>query len=176
MSRTARAAIGLSLLAALAGWSTVRADCIDFKWDVSRERSLFSGAPLALQGGATVGTAPSIVPGRLYRLALLPQPSVTFAAQPGKAAVTGTHAGLALIRIDTPGPYRLAADAPVWMDVVRDDALIRSEDYQGQQGCAAPHKIVQFELPAGHHLVLQVSAAEGDSVVIAVTPAPLRRR
>ncbi len=58
--------------------------CVDFKWDVSKERALFAGTPVALAAGKHASSAPAVVPDRLYKLELLNQDQVTFAAPPGK--------------------------------------------------------------------------------------------
>ncbi len=40
--------------------------CVDFKWDVSKERALFAEAPVALTAGRDPMFAPVVVPNRLY--------------------------------------------------------------------------------------------------------------
>ena len=83
------------LLALLLGSSALTAsaddDCVDFKWDVSRERILFAGAPAELTVGKDRTSAPLIVPNRLYRLRLETQDTVAFDVSPGKQ-LTGTPA------------------------------------------------------------------------------------
>src|SRR5579863_8655183 len=92
------------LLALLLGISALPAgaddDCVDFKWDVSRERILFAGAPAELTAGKDRASAPLIVPNRLYRLRLKAQDTVAFAVPPGKE-LTGTpaFAGMATLKI-----------------------------------------------------------------------------
>src|SRR5580658_9665194 len=88
-------------------------DCVDFKWDVSKERILFAGAPADLTAGYDRASAPLIVPNRLYRLQLQTQDTVAFSVPPGKP-LTGTQsfAGLATLKVAVPGSYRVAVDVP----------------------------------------------------------------
>src|ERR1700722_10795876 len=69
--------------------------CVDFKWDVSKERALFAETPAKVTAGKDPKTAPAVLPNRLYRLGLTPQDTVAFAAHPGKdRASAPTYAGL----------------------------------------------------------------------------------
>jgi hypothetical protein len=83
---------------------------------------------------------------------------------------------MAVVHIVTPGTYRISLDAPVWVDVVAKDGLIKAEDFQGAHGCQAPHKIVAFELPAAGAYVVQVSAALPERVRLAITVPPVRKQ
>ena len=47
--------------------------CEGFKWDVSREQALFASVPIAIAAGVEPKEAPTVEPGRFYRLDLLPQ-------------------------------------------------------------------------------------------------------
>jgi hypothetical protein len=57
--------------------------CSGFKWDVSKEHSLFGGSATSLPAGKDLAAAPTIETDRLYRLQLTPQDQVTFAVPPG---------------------------------------------------------------------------------------------
>jgi len=48
--------------------------------------------------------------------------------------------------------------------------MIASADFQGRPGCLAPHKIVQYQLPAGRQLTLQFSAAASAQLRLTITP------
>ena len=154
-----------------------RADdaCIDFKWDVSKERALFAGTPSALAAGKDSATAPVIVPNRLYRLHLAPQEQVTFPVNPAKKAAAGAFAGLATLKISAAGSYRIAIDLPVWIDVVSSGSLVAAKDFEGQRNCSAPHKIVEFDLAGMQPFALQFSSGMSDSILITVTPTPARK-
>ncbi len=175
-ARHIRLAMLLALLASGASAAFAGTDCVDFKWDVSKERSLFAQAPMQLTAGKDPKSAPALVPDRLYKLRLAVQDQVVFSAPPG-SKITGTpaFAGLAALTVDAPGPYRIAIDLPIWIDVVADGNLVQPTDYQGQRACGAPHKIVVFDLTASHPLILQLSHAFEDDVLLTVTAAPARK-
>ena len=155
--------------------TAVRADdpCATFAWDVSHERALYATEAKALSAGKVVASAPSLAPDHLYQLQLSSQPEVTFASPPGKKMLTdGAYAGLASLTVDTAGVYRIALDQPFWLDVAANGTLIRSKDFQGRPGCNAPHKIVEFVLPAGVPLTLQFSGATSQTLKVTVTRSP----
>lgn len=150
--------------------------CIDFKWDVSKERALFAGTATALQSAKQSAPAAVIVPNRLYQLHLTPQDQVTFAVNPGrKAAVTSGFAGLATLKIVAAGAYRIAIDLPVWIDVVAGGSLLSAKDFEGQRNCSAPHKIVEFELAGDQPYILQFSSGASENILLTVTASPLRK-
>jgi hypothetical protein len=168
------------LLALLAGGAAVPAvadnDCVDFKWDVSKERALFAQAAVELTAGKNPKAAPNVVPNRLYKLRLAAQDQVVFSAPPGKKVMaTPAFAGLATLRVEAPGSYRIAIDLPLWIDLVSNGNLVQPTDYQGQHACSAPHKIVVFDLGGSQPLVLQFSNAFQDDVLLTVTAAPPRK-
>jgi hypothetical protein len=172
--------LGSILLAVLGASATVaaRADdaCRDFKWDVSNERALFAGPATSATGGTDLQSAPTLVTNRLYQLQLKPQDQVTFAATPGKAGpAAAVYAGIATLKISQPGSYRFALDAPFWIDVVANGSLLPAQDFQGQHDCAAPHKIVEFDLVGTPPFVLQLSGAAAQSIRLTITPTPSRK-
>jgi hypothetical protein len=177
MTRHAVASILCFVVAGSAGVAA-RADegCVDFKWDVTQERALFGGAAQSTPAGADVKSAPQVLPNQLYALKLLPQGSVSFAAKPGaRNSSAGAFAGLAILKITQTGSYRVAIDAPFWIDVVQNGALVPAGDFQGQHSCGAPHKIVVFDLAGTRPFVLQLSNAGQDEVRLTVTRAPARK-
>jgi hypothetical protein len=150
--------------------------CVDFKWDVGKERALFAEAPVALTAGRDAMSAPAVVPNRLYRLKLTLQDKVTFSAGPGrKPGGAPAYAGLATLKTSPAGSYRIAVDLPLWIDVVSNGVLMQPTDFQGQHTCSAPHKIVVFELAGAQPFVLQFSSVAKDDILLTVTPAPPRK-
>jgi len=150
--------------------------CLDFKWDVSKERALFAAAPAALQMGKDSTSAPTVTPNRLYSLQLVAQDQVTYKVSPPvKGNAAAAYGGIAVLRVSAPGVYRIAMDLPSWVDVVADGALLKASDFQGQRECSAPHKIVEFELQGTRPFVLQVSNAAKNRILLTVTPAPARK-
>jgi hypothetical protein len=174
---TAVTSIALGVL--LAGNSaTVRADegCTDFKWDVGQVRALFAGPADSLAAGANLKSAPVVVPNHLYALQLLPQERVDFVSAPGKkSGNAGNYAGLAVLKIKQAGSYRVALDMPFWIDIVSNGSLVAAKDFQGQHGCSAPHKIVEFDLLGTEPFVLQLSNASPDTIRLTITPTPARK-
>jgi hypothetical protein len=168
--------LSLVLFAGAGGPPAVAADpCLGFKWDVSKEHALFGGPSIALSAGKDVASAPTIGADRLYRLQLVPQSKVAFALAPGKKTSTdAVFAGLAALKLAAPGDYRVSVDAPFWVDVVADGKLATTKDFQGQHGCDAPHKIVEFDLTATRELILQMSGSATATVRLTVTRAPAR--
>jgi hypothetical protein len=150
--------------------------CVDFKWDVTQERELFAGTATMLSAGADPKSAPAMQLNHLYALKLMPQTEVTFAATPGKKTPSaGSNAGVLTFKLPASGSYRVAIDMPFWIDVVSNGALVAAKDFQGQHGCSAPHKIVEFELVGTRPFFLQLSNAAADSVRLTITAAPARK-
>jgi hypothetical protein len=150
--------------------------CTGFKWDVRKEQAIFAGASSTLAAGKQAASTPSLGIDRLYQLQLIPQSEVTFTVEPGKKKdPDGAYAGLATLDVDVPGNYRVAVDASLWIDVTAHGKLATVNDYQGQQGCDAPHKIVEFDLSGAKHFVLQFSASSAASIRVAVTKVPAGR-
>lgn len=150
--------------------------CIDFKWDVSRERALFAGPPAALRSAKESTSAPAIVPNRLYQLRLAPQDQVTFVVNPArKAPAAGAFGGLARLKIAAAGAYRIAIDLPVWIDVVSSGGLVSAKDFEGQPNCSAPHKIVEFDLSGEQPFILQFSGGTSENILLTVTASPVRK-
>jgi hypothetical protein len=150
--------------------------CVDFKWDVTQERGLFAGTATALTAGADPKSAPVMQLNHLYTLKLMPQDQVTFAATPGKKTPSaGSNAGVFTFKLPASGSYRVAIDMPFWIDVVSNGALVAAKDFQGQHGCSAPHKIVEFDLVGTRPFFLQLSNAAPESVRVTITTTPARK-
>ena len=166
----------LSLLIEPAAWGARAVDdepCGGFSWNVSHERALFTEAAKTEKAGGEKGTAPLITPDHLYDLTLTPQSQVHFPVPPGKKPSSeNAFGGLARLRLKTAGLYRISVDRPFWVDVVAGDELIHSVDFQGAAGCTAPHKVVQFMLPASRELVLQISGLPVEHAHVTITTAP----
>jgi hypothetical protein len=162
--------LALSLAATIA--SAQDDPCGRFSWNVDKERALFATAPQAIAAGHDAASAPRLEPNRLYQLQLGAADQVTLALPPGKKpASEGSYAGLAHLSLQQPGSYRVSVDQSLWIDIVADGKMIDSADFQGRAGCLAPHKIVQYSLPAGRELLLQLSGAPNAGVRLTITAA-----
>jgi hypothetical protein len=158
-------------LAVAATWARADEDpCTGFSWNIAHERALFATAPQSIAAGREPTPAPPLAPDRLYQLQLTPQGQVVMLLPSGKKTpVDGAFAGLARLQLQQPGTYRVSMDQPAWVDVVADGHLIGPSDYQARPGCFAPHKIVQYLLPAARELLLQFSAAAGRELRVTIT-------
>jgi hypothetical protein len=180
---TRRAAVSILLMILLGTAAPVFADdaCAGYKWDVSKERALFAGAAAPLTAGLDPKSAPVVVPNRLYRMRLARQDQVTLARSVAKDAAAGktpeadAYAGIASLKIPSPGSYRVAIDGPFWIDVLANGTPVAAKDFQGQHGCAAPRKIVEFELAESQRFVLQLSNADRETVLLTITRSPARK-
>jgi hypothetical protein len=104
-------------------------------------------------------------------LSLSAQDQIALAAPPGRHAnFAGAFAGVARIHTPAAGSYRVSLDQAGWIDVIAEHGVISASDFTGG-GCSAPHKVVQFELPAGD-LTLQLSGVKNPLVRVTVTPVP----
>jgi hypothetical protein len=150
-----------------------QAACADFAWDVHHERALCAGEAQSLPAGTDRASAPTIRADRYYDLQLSPQPGVKFVAAPGKVMLAdGAYAGLIKLTVAKAGSYRVSLDRPYWIDVVSDGKLLPTQDFQGSRGCSAPHKIVEFVLPANQQLWLQFIGATAAQLHLTVTSSP----
>jgi hypothetical protein len=172
------------LLALAAAAPTVRAGpapkavdpCSTFNWDVRHERALFAGQARSLAAGKAAADAPAVAPDRLYELQLRKLAAVTFAVPPAhRHPLPAGYAGVVTLKVDAAGMYRVALNQAFWIDVVADGAPIRSSDFEGRSACAAPHKIVEFMLPANTPLTLQFSSGTTPTLRLTVSRAPAAR-
>jgi hypothetical protein len=146
--------------------------CAGFKWSVTHERALFAGNAQAVTAAPDAGSAPALAAEHLYDISLLPQATLALRVPAGtKSRFGGAFAGFTHLNIAAPGLYRISLDQPGWIDLVGEQGVIASSDFSGQHGCSAPHKVVQFELPAGG-LLLQLTGIAGAHVQLTLTPAP----
>jgi hypothetical protein len=160
----------LVLALGLAASALAQDPCAKFSWDIAHEHALFATSAQSLTAGHDVQSAPLLASNRLYELQLGAQSQVSMALPSGKKSIPdGAFAGLAQLRMTQAGTYRVSMDQPAWIDVVADGKMIDSADAQGRAGCAAPHKIVQYSLPAARELVLQFSAAANPRVRLTIT-------
>jgi hypothetical protein len=147
--------------------------CAAFTWDVRHERALFGQPARPLAAGQTTAASPILTTDQLYQLALSVQTQVTFTTPPGgKRRVEPAYAGLARLTVHESGVYRIALDQPVWVDVIAGGAVVAAKDHQGRPGCNAPHKIVEFQLPAGMPVMLQFSGGEVATVKVTISRSP----
>jgi hypothetical protein len=167
------------LLLALGAAAGARAEpavdpCGTFNRDVRHERTLFAGQAQPLAAGTAAATAPPVIAERLYELKLHRRAEVTFALPPAqrRPPPAAGYAGLVTLRVDAAGLYRVALNQAFWIDVVAQGVSIQSSGFEARRGCAAPHKVVEFMLPANTPLTLQLSGGITPTLTLTVTRAP----
>jgi hypothetical protein len=146
--------------------------CSHFTWDVSHELAVMKQTPKPITAATKPGSAtPLLQVDTLYELKLAPQGSITYSAKPAKPTLDDSaQGGMARFHVEKPGLYRVSITSGHWIDVIEGEQLVKSKDFQGSRGCARPHKIVEFDLPAHKDLVLQLSGSTDASVTLAITP------
>jgi hypothetical protein len=170
-----RAAIAVGAVAAItASLPAYSADpCEGFAWNVAHERAVFATMAGAVTAATTAGPTPTLEVDKLYDISLTPQEKVSFIMAPAKKALAdGAYAGMVKLHIPTPGKYRVSMSDGFWIDVITGGKFAPTDDFTGSRECRAPHKIVQYPLPAGDDLVLQFSNATSPSVKVTVTAVP----
>jgi hypothetical protein len=145
--------------------------CTHFAWDVSHELAVMKQTPHTLAAATQPGSqTPWLQLDTLYELRLAGQSGVTYAVKPAKLTPPdGARGGLVRFRVDKAGLYRISISSRHWIDVADRGQLINSHDFPGARDCERPHKIVEFELPAGTELVLQFSGSTESAVVVGIT-------
>jgi molybdate transport system substrate-binding protein len=156
-----------------AAGATLESVCGTPYWDMRSEIALFQGsADAATAATGPDARAPELAAGRLYALQLAPQPQVRFAQPPGRQkAEQVSFGGLARFTVPATGRYRVTVGAPMWIDLVRPGAALRSTAFAERRDCPIYHKSVEFELQAKESLTLQLSGAMNAAARVTITPA-----
>ena len=146
--------------------------CSHFTWDVSHELALMKQTPKSITAATQPGSGtPLLQVDTLYELKLAPQGSITYSAKPAKPALDDSaQGGIVRFQVRKSGLYRISITSGHWIDVIEGDQPVKSKDFQGSRGCARPHKIVEFDLPAHKDLILQLSGSTDALVALAITP------
>lgn len=103
--------------------------------------------------------------------ALAPTPKVAYAIEPGKPGGSVSYGGLFAFDVAAAGRYRVAQSGRSWVDVIVDGKAVPSVAHGHGPDCSGIAKMVEYDLPAGRHL-LQI-AANGEQA-LAVMVAPVR--
>jgi hypothetical protein len=162
--------VSLALVGGIPAAAPAEEPCTPLKWDVARERALFAGAPKLITAAPDASAAPALAQDALYELALKPQDQLILPVAARKGPTEGVFAGLARLHVTAPGTYRIALAASGWIEVIGEHGALPAGDHAGG-GCEAPHKVVQFDLPAGE-LLLQLSGVATPQIRLTVTRAP----
>ena len=84
--------------------------------------------------------------------------------------VAPSYAAALTLEAAAAGFYQITLSEDAWLDVVQNDAILRSAAFSGKQGCAGMRKSVRFEL-AQAPAVVQISGAAARQIRIVVTAA-----
>lgn len=165
------ALIALALMCAAPAIADEVAGC-HFVWDVSHELAVMQQTPQTVAAAVKPGAAaPLLEVDKLYDLKLAAQSGVAYVVKPAKPTLNDSvQGGIARFRLARAGAYRISITSRHWIDVVEGSQVIKSRDFTGARGCERPRKIVEYDLPAGKDLTLQLSGSSEASVQLAITP------
>ncbi len=110
-------------------------------------------------------------PGKAADLALAPTPDVKYAIRPDHPGGSVSNGGLAAIRIDKAGTYRVAIDSGAWLDVIADGKSLESVGHGRGPACTGIRKMVDFRLVPGRYL-LQIAGNGGPRIRVIVAAVP----
>jgi hypothetical protein len=141
--------------------------CDQFAWPIAQERKLFKAPLSELASGATMklATAPAAAV-RLKKFS-----DVQFSRAPERMP-KNPEAFAAVVEIDSikePGLYQLTASDEAWIDLIQNDAFVKSVGHSGKRGCPEVRKSIRFQLGKGP-VIVQFSGVEADAIKFALLP------
>ena len=145
--------------------------CGAFTWNLAREFAAMNQPAILLAASADQKVNPQrLAEGRHVAVTLVPQNSVSFVTAPGRERKSDNPtAGLLFFKSGHAGRYRISLTSRHWIDVLDGGKPIESVSHEGRNGCELLRKVVEFELPAGRELVLQLSGDAAATAGILVT-------
>jgi hypothetical protein len=174
MGSSARVAMVGVCLAAAIGAGAARAQdsagsCGADGWEMSREIAAFKSTAENLPAAVAQFNLPPLELGVLYVLKLSPQERVQYPQSTNKKSlVRNPLGGLATLTVPADGQYRITVDSPLWIDVVGPDGIIAPSAYTGWHECRLFRKSVEYALPGGKPLTVQISEATPELIRIVV--------
>ena len=124
-------------------------------------------AAAGIEGLATA----QLVPSQAVDAVLLRTGDVRYPVRPGKPGGSVSYGGLLGFNAVVPGTYRVALEAGAWIDILADGKPIVSGAHGHGPACSSVHKIVDFTLAAGPH-VLQIAGNVKPSIGVLVVRLP----
>ena len=147
------------------------AGCGAFSRDVAQELATMR-LPALSENARPHAPLPQLLVGKHYALNLVAQDQLKFRARPGRRARAESPRGGAFeFTVQAAGRYRVSITSRHWIDIVDGQTVVASLEHYGP-GCELVHKIVEFELPAGRRLTLQLSGQDDAIIGLAITPVP----
>jgi hypothetical protein len=176
MNRRCLTGAGVALLGSWIAASAMAHDppnagCGAFSRDVAQELATMR-LPALPQNAQAHAPFPQLLVGKHYALSLVTQAQVKSRVKPAREARADTLRGGAFeFTVPVAGRYRVSLTSRHWVDIIDGETVIDSLDHYGP-GCELVHKIVEFELPAGRPLTLQLSGQDDAIIGLAITPVP----
>ena len=144
--------------------------CGAFSRDLAHELRLMRG--VAVPANAVSGenrALPQLKLDTYYAVSLAPQERMHFTARPSRATKASSLRGGAFrFEVPTAGRYRVSISSRHWIDIVDAKTVVESVAHFGS-GCELVHKIVEFDLPSGRPLTLQLSGHDDAMISLAIT-------
>lgn len=142
--------------------------CGQFAWPITQEQKLFNAAGLAqLHSGETLKLGPaSAAAVRLKKMS-----DVQLSRAPERMP-KNPDAFAGILEIDSigkPGLYQLTASEEAWIDVIQNDAFVKSIGHSGKRGCPEVRKSIRFMLVKGP-VIVQFSGVDADAIKLALLP------
>ncbi|PNU05357.1 hypothetical protein A8V01_17350 [Novosphingobium guangzhouense] len=110
-----------------------------------------------------------LAPGVPADVELAPTPKVAYAIEPGKPGGSVSFGGLFVFDVAAAGRYRVAQSGRSWVDVIVDGQAVPSVAHGHGPDCSGIAKMVEYDLPAGRHL-LQIAANGEQALTVMVAP------
>jgi hypothetical protein len=177
MGSLVRAAkMGLGVVATLGAGAAlaqdITASCGANGWEMSSEIAAFKSTAENLPAAVAQFNLPPLELNVLYVLKLSAQSGVRYPqVSTKKSLVHNPLGGLATLTVPADGDYRITVDSPLWIDVVGPDGTIAPTAYTGWHECRLFRKSVEYALPGGKPLILQISEATPELIRIVIEPA-----
>lgn len=130
-----------------------------------------SPKPLAAATTAAGLGAAMLTLGQAVDLSLRPTPDVSYALRPERPGGSVSHGGMAQIRVEKAGTYRVAISSAAWLDVLGDSKSLTSIAHGHGPDCSGIRKMVDFRLEAGSY-VLQIVGNGAPTVRVLVASVP----
>jgi hypothetical protein len=112
-----------------------------------------------------------LTPGVAVRAKLVPQSTLRFAVKPEKPGDAASHGGIFRFVTTQPGRYRVALGSGAWIDVVDGGRSVASVGHGHGPACSGIRKMVDFNLPAGTHIV-QITGSRAEILTMMVARLP----
>jgi hypothetical protein len=110
-----------------------------------------------------------LAPGVAFDATLAVTPRVEYPVEPGKPGGSVSFGGLFAFDVAEAGRYRVAQNGRSWVDVLVAGKAVPSVSHGHGPECSGVTKMVEYDLPAGRHL-LQIAANGEAALTLMVAP------